>query len=206
MARKRRRKRTNNPRRRRRYTRRRRRNPGALLVNPRRRRSRSRRRYRRRNPAGLKSGFDSLLSLLFPATLGGVALGFVDSKILGTRGTIIRMGGKLGLALAFTTFGEKWLGRDGSRAAAAGVLATIGQEIGVRLGGGMVAMTKEEGVQALIEAAVEDEEVAALIEGADDGSDMDDIENAIIAMESQAAQMQELGAAGEYEMLARSGW
>lgn len=190
-----------NPRRRRRTARRRRRNPGALVVNPRRRTSR--RRYRRRNPASLKGGVDALLSLLFPATLGGVALGFIDSKILGTRGTIIRMGGKLVLALGFTTIGEKWLGRDGSRAAAAGVLATIGQEIGVRLGGGMVAMTKEEGVKALIEAAVEDENVAALIEGnGGGGTDADEIEDAIIAMESRAAQMEELGANGDYEMIA----
>lgn len=55
------------------------------------------------------------------------------------------------------------MGKENSRIAMGAVVSTIGHELGVRLGGGMVAMTKQEGVSALIEAAAEDEEVAALL-------------------------------------------
>ena len=204
---KRRRRKTSNPKRRRRTTKRRRRsNPGALMMNPKRRR-----RSRRRNPAGLKDTLGELTSIALPATVGGAAIGFVDSKFLGTSGFLIRTAGKVAVALGIGHFGKKMFGEVGSKVAMGAVLSTIGHEVGVKFGGGMVAMNKAEGVNALIEAAAEDEQVAALIEAAEEGyddgnmgSDFNELEDAIIQMESDAAYAQELGDVDDYEMIAEA--
>lgn len=181
--------------------RRRKRNPGAYLMNPKRRR-------RRRNP-GRMAG--DLLSVAAPALIGGGVMGFVDSKFLGTSGTLIRTVVKGGVALGLGTVGRRFFGDVGAKVAMGSVISSIGYEAGVRLGGGMVAMTKQEGVKALIEAAAEDDEIAALIEQAAEGQEEevgdegDDIEgateDAIIKMESQAARQDEIGD----EMIAEEG-
>jgi hypothetical protein len=104
-----------------------------------------------------------------PATLGGVVIGFMDSKFLGPLGTIGRMVGKILTAVVVAAVGRKWLGPVGTGVAMGAILGTVGSEIGVRLGGGMVAMTKREGVQELVEMAATDAqtqaELGALIEG-----------------------------------------
>ena len=161
--------------------RRRRRNPGALLVNPRRRRRRrnprrvsrrrrrnpSRRFYRRarrRNP-GLASlvrlGAKDIMIAAIPATIGGFAIGFIDSKFLGQLGTVARTAGKLLTAFLVGTVGKRWLGPVGSGIATGAILGTIGHEFGVRAAGGMVAMTKKESVSQLIEQAATDAEMQA---------------------------------------------
>lgn len=165
----------------RRGKRRRRRNPGALLVNPsRRRRSRRRRtnpsrRRRRRNPGFggyAKQGLRDIMMAAIPATLGGIVIGFVDSKFLGTAGTIGRNVGKLLTAVVVAALARKKLGPVGTGVALGAVLGTIGHEVGVRLGGGMVTMTKREGVKELVEMAATDAEtqaeLGALIEGEDE--------------------------------------
>lgn len=161
--------------------RRRRRNPGALLVNPRKRRrskrrsgGRGRRRARRRNPgigAYARAGLRDIVTAAIPATIGGLAIGFIDSKFLGSQGTIARNIGKVLTAVALAALGRKWFGPVGTGVALGAVLGTIGHEVGVRLGGGMVAMSKTEGVRELVAMAATDDEtqreLGALIEGGD---------------------------------------
>lgn len=175
--------------------RRRRRNPGALLVNPRRKR-RSRRRSRRRNPhrrrrrnalvinprrgrrrrrrnpgiAGFaRQGMKDIVMAAIPATIGGIVIGLVDSKLLGPMGTIGRTIGKLVTAVLVAAVGRRWLGPMGTGVAMGAILGTIGHEVGIRLGGGVVAVTKKEGVQELVEMAATDAEVQAQLQGLVEG-------------------------------------
>lgn len=142
-----------------------RRNPHALMVNPR------RKRRRRRNPslaATVRGGLGDALALALPATFGGAAIGFVDSKIGGRFGFVGRTAVKLGVAIAAGTIGRKFLGARGGDVAMGAVLSTIGHEIGVRAGGGIVALTRREGVSALLDAAADDPEIAALLDAPPD--------------------------------------
>lgn len=160
--------------------RRRRRNPGALMVNPRRRRRRVRRRNphrrRRRNPgigSYAKQGLKDIAIAAIPATLGGILIGFVDAKLLGPLGTIGRNIGKLIVAAGGAALLRKRLGPVGTGVFMGSIVGTMGHEFGVRLGGGMVTMTKREGVRELVEMAATDAEtqaeLGALVDGADDG-------------------------------------
>jgi hypothetical protein len=167
---------------------RRRRNPGALMVNPRRRRRRARRanprrrhHRRRRNPGGLqrfaKAGLHDIMVAAVPATIGGLVIGFVDSKFLGTMGTIGRNIGKLLTAVMVGTLGRRFLGPVGTGVAMGAVLGTIGHEFGVKLGGGMVAMTKGEGVRELVEMAATDAETQAELGALIEGNDFEDAQH-----------------------------
>src|SRR5687767_296888 len=159
--------------------RRRRRNPGALMVNPRRRKRRARRsnprRRRRRNGIGsyARAGLKDIAIAAIPATLGGILIGFVDAKLLGPLGTIGRNIGKLLVAAGGAALLRKKLGPAGTGVFLGSIVGTIGHEFGVRLGGGMVTMTKREGVRELVEMAATDAEtqaeLGALVDGADDG-------------------------------------
>lgn len=162
---------------------RRRRNPGALMVNPRRRRRRRARRSnprrrhhrRRRNPgigAYAKSALHDVMIAAIPATIGGIVIGFADAKLLGPLGTIGRNVGKLVLMAGLAALLRKRLGPVGTGVMSGAILGTIGHEVGVRLGGGMVTMTKREGVRELVEMAATDAEtqaeLGALVDGGDD--------------------------------------
>jgi hypothetical protein len=133
-----------------------------------------------------------------PATVGGIVIGFLDSKLLGTQGTIVRNVGKVMTAILVSTIGRRWLGATGSGIAMGAILGTIGHEVGVRLGGGMVTMTKREGVRELVEMAATDAEtqaeLGALIE--DEGGDQ--IEGAVsdyeAAIEGKASLPKEYAA------------
>lgn len=124
----------------------------------------------------------ALLLAALPATIGGFAMGFIDSKFLGTQGTMVRTAAKLVVAGLFGTVGRKYLGPMGSGIAMGAILGSIGTEFGVKAGGGMIAMTKREGVQELIAGAAYDQEVqaelGALIEG-EDGSAGASYQNAL---------------------------
>lgn len=158
---------------------RRRRNPGALMVNPRRRRRRrarrsNPRRRRRRNPGisgYAKQGLRDIMIAAIPATIGGVVMGFADAKLLGPLGTIGRNVGKLILTAGLAALLRKRLGPVGTGVMSGAILGTIGHEVGVRLGGGMVTMTKREGVRELVEMAATDaetqQELSALVDGDD---------------------------------------
>ncbi len=163
--------------------RRRRRNPGALMVNPRRRRRRRarrsnprRRHHRRRRNPGIgsyaKQGIKDIAIAAIPATLGGILIGFVDAKLLGPMGTIGRNIGKLLVTAGAAALLRKKLGPVGTGVMTGAILGTIGHEFGVRLGGGMVTMTKREGVRELVEMAATDaetqQELGALVEGEGD--------------------------------------
>jgi hypothetical protein len=193
--------------------RRRRRNPGALMVNPRRRRRRRARRSnprrrhhrRRRNPgigAYAKQGIRDIAIAAIPATLGGILIGFVDAKLLGPMGTIGRNIGKLLVTAGAAALLRKKLGPVGTGVMTGAILGTIGHEFGVRIGGGMVTMTKREGVRELVEMAATDAEtqaeLGALVEG--EGGDSIDGE-----FKSAAADYEEALAGGippEYAALA----
>jgi hypothetical protein len=176
-------------------SRRRRRNPGALLVNPTRRRKRRRsrrrnalvvnprrrRRARRRNPgyrrrrrnpgiAGFaRQGMRDIVMAAIPATIGGIVIGLMDAKLLGPMGTIGRTVGKIVTAVIVAAVGRKWLGPMGTGVAMGAILGTIGHEVGIRLGGGILATSKKEGIKELVEMAATDAEtqaeLGALIEG-----------------------------------------
>lgn len=104
-----------------------------------------------------------------PATVGGIIIGVIDSKLLGPMGTIGRVAGKLVTAVLVAAIGRRWLGPMGTGVAMGAILGTIGHEVGIRLGGGIVATSKKEGVQELVEMAATDAEVqaelGALVEG-----------------------------------------
>jgi hypothetical protein len=137
------------------------RNPGAFMVNP----AKNRRR-RRRNPAG-DSIVSDLVSVGLTALVSGGAVGFIDSKI-GNLGFIGRSVVKVGMALGGGFAFKRLLGPRAGLIAMAVPFATLGHETGVKLGGGLVAMTKKQGVAALLEAAADDEEIAALLDGPPD--------------------------------------
>lgn len=149
------------------------------MVNPRRRRRRARRRNphrrRRRNPgigSYAKQGFKDIAIAAIPATIGGILIGFIDAKLLGPLGTIGRNVGKLLVTAGAAALLRKKLGPGGTGVMTGAILGTIGHEFGVRLGGGMVTMTKREGVRELVEMAATDAEtqaeLGALVEGGDD--------------------------------------
>lgn len=107
-----------------------------------------------------------------PATIGGVVIGFADAKLLGPLGTIGRNVGKLVLMAGLAALLRKKLGPVGTGVMSGAILGTIGHEVGVRLGGGMVTMTKREGVRELVEMAATDaetqNELSALVDGPDE--------------------------------------
>ena len=104
-----------------------------------------------------------------PATIGGVIIGLMDAKLLGPLGTVGRTLGKVVTAVLVAAIGRRWLGPMGTGVAMGAILGTIGHEVGIRLGGGIVATSKKEGVRELVEMAATDAEtqaeLGALIEG-----------------------------------------
>lgn len=116
-----------------------------------------------------RQGMKDIMMAAIPATIGGVVIGLMDSRFLGPMGTVGRMVGKLLTAVVVAAVGRRFLGPMGTGVAMGAILGTIGSEIGVRLGGGMVAMTKKEGVQELVEMAATDAETQAQLQGLIEG-------------------------------------
>jgi hypothetical protein len=110
----------------------------------------------------IRGGAKDIMLAAIPATIGGFVIGFVDSKFLGAAGTVARTLGKLVTAFVVGSLGKRWgLGQTGAGIAMGAILGTIGHEFGVKAGGGMIAMTKKEGVSELIAGAAYDAEVQA---------------------------------------------
>lgn len=115
----------------------------------------------RRNPGFVGAAKETLFAAL-PAVAAGAGIGFVDTKILAGRSIIIRVGAKLGAAavaamalrsrpkMAFATMGA--------------ILGTVGYEGGVRVGGGVIAASKTQGMKELAAMAAEDEQSLGLLQ------------------------------------------
>ena len=143
--------RASNPRRVRRH-RRARRNPG--------RRHHRRHRARRRNP-GFGGIIGNVLNIGVPAYGGAFAANFIDSKFLGDKSTIVRIGAKLLEFVGLSFLSRKF--PNAAPAAMAGVIATLGAEHGTMLGGGVPGGPSTVTVKKIAEMVAEDEHLGVLL-------------------------------------------
>lgn len=136
-----------------------------IMVNPRRRRARRSRRFsmaprrhvrhhrRRRNPAG--GGFlKNFVKNAIPGALVGGAAGFVDAKFLSDKSEMVKIGGKLAMAVGAGLLLRKKPAAAGI--AIASILATLGYETGVKAAGGVVAGSPTDATKQLKALIVED--------------------------------------------------
>jgi len=114
----------------------------------------------RRNP-GIMSAAKETLTAAVPAVIAGVGIGFLDTKVLAGRSIIIRVGAKVGAAaiaaMALRSRPKIALATMGA------ILGTLGYEGGVRLGGGVIATSRPQGIKELAAMAAEDEESLGLL-------------------------------------------
>lgn len=135
-----------------------------VVMNPRRGRRR-RRNALVLNPGGVGNVIGSVAKTAIPAIGGGFLANFVDGKFLGSKSSIVRILGKVGLAAAVGVVGKR-VAPQGAAAAMAGVLGTIGGDLGARAAGGLPAIPAQQATKAGLAAmAAEDDNVAALLEG-----------------------------------------
>lgn len=132
--------------------------------NPRRHRRRSnpgRRHFRRRRNPGLGGPIKSVVRALIPSAAGGLGAGLLDAKIAGNWPMPLRIGAKLVAA----ALGGAVLRRNPISAAAfmGSMIGSAGYEGGVRLGGGVIATSKGQGMKELAAMAAEDEESLGLL-------------------------------------------
>jgi hypothetical protein len=135
--------------------RRRRRRNSATMVNPRRRRS-LRRVRRRRNPGGIGQIIRDTIKVAIPALGAGFGIGYLDSKVLGDKSTLVRVGGKIGLAAAIGVLLRRR--PDLARAAMATVIGTLGYEQGLTIAGGTVAVSKPAAAKQLAALVFQDQQ------------------------------------------------
>jgi len=131
----------------------------------RRRRSNPHRRHhrRRRHNPGLNASaaIKSVGKALIPAVAGGLGAGLLDAKVTGGMSAIVRVGAKLGVA----ALGGALLRKNPMRAAAfmGAMVGTAAYEAGVRIGGGVIAVSKAQGMHELAALAAEDDENLGLL-------------------------------------------
>jgi len=114
----------------------------------------------RRNP-GIVASVKETLFTAVPAVIAGAGVGFLDTKILAGRSMVIRVGAKVGLA---AVAGMLLRSRPKMAMATMGaVLGTLGYEGGVRIGGGVIATSRPQGIKELAAMAGEDEESLGLL-------------------------------------------
>lgn len=115
----------------------------------------------RTNPGIMATAKETLWSAI-PAGVAGVGMGFLDTKILAGRSAIIRVGAKIGASVVAGLLLRK---RPKMAFAAMGAcLGTLGYEGGVRLGGGVIATSRVQGIKELAAMAGEDEEALGLLQ------------------------------------------
>lgn len=127
-----------------------------IMVNPRRKRhvrrrrnprrfTAARRHFRRRRNPGIGGGLALFAKTGIPAVLAGGTAGFVEAQFLGKSSALVQVGAKLGIAagLGLLTRKHPML----SVSLMAGVLGTLGFEQGVKMGGGVVAMSAAGGAK-----------------------------------------------------------
>lgn len=146
--------------------RRRRRTPATHTHRRRRRRSNGRRhihrRHRRHNPGFSAGGaIKSVTKALIPAAAGGLAAGLLDARVTGAMSAPLRVGAKLAVA----ALGGALLRKNPLRAAAfvGAMVGTAAYEAGVRVGGGVIAVSKAQGMHELAALAAEDDENLGLL-------------------------------------------
>ncbi len=120
---------------------------------------------------------------VMPMGLGAVAgavAGYADTKFLATR-PLVSVLSKVGLAVV----GAAFLGRKHPALAygwAGGMMGSTGYSFGVKMAGGLVALSPQSALKGLADMAAEDPDMAAQIAGladvVDDGSGMGDIGDA----------------------------
>jgi len=162
-----------------------------VVTNP--RRGKGRRRHRRNalvlNPAGAIGGaVGGVMKTAIPAIGGGFLASFIDGKFLGKFGAVGRIVGKVGLAAAVGVIGRRFA-PAGSAAAMAGILGTIGGDLGARAAGGLPSIPAQKATKAGLAAmAQEDEQIASLLQGmgiivqgmgADDGDEIGEGEDGL---------------------------
>jgi len=158
---------TTKPRRRKTMARRRRRRSTAPHTHRRRRRRINGRRHhhrrRRHNPGGMNAGaaIKAVGKALIPAVAGGLGAGLLDAKVTGGMSAPIRVGAKLAVA----AIGGALLRKNPMRAAAfmGAMVGTAAYEAGVRVGGGVIAVSKAQGMHELAALAAEDDENLGLL-------------------------------------------
>jgi len=115
----------------------------------------------RRNP-GIMAAAKETLTAAVPAVIAGAGIGFLDTKILAGRSILIRVGAKVGAAaLAAVLLRSK---PKMALATMGAVLGTLGYEGGVRVGGGVIATSRPQGIKELAAMAAEDEESLGLLQ------------------------------------------
>jgi hypothetical protein len=147
--------------------RRRRRNPGGMVAVNRRRRRRHnpRRRHARRNPGmgSLMSSFKQALPMAVGGVAGGVAAGFIDTKVFVGRPTLSILA-KLGAAVVGgMVLRRRYPGL--ANGLVGGMMGSVGYAVGVKLGGGMVAHNAAGAIKGLGDMAGEDQNLTNLLSG-----------------------------------------
>jgi hypothetical protein len=138
--------------------RRRRRNPSALLVNPRRRNPAMKR--RRRNP-GLGGVAMQVMKTGGPALATAAALGALDVKFFSDKPKIVGVLAKLGVGVG-ALIGLRGKPQYAVPIACA-AFASIGNDLGVKLAGGMVGGSRAATTKEMGQIAAEDEERFGLL-------------------------------------------
>lgn len=122
------------------------------------RKHRRRHARRHRNPGGMLKGLPGqALKIGVPAIVAGAAAGFVESKFLGAKSPMVR-----GLARVAMGLGAAALLRKNpmrAAVAAGAIIGGIGNEAGIRMGGGLVLTSKTAGMKELAEAMSADDEM-----------------------------------------------
>lgn len=138
--------------------------PRVLVANPRRRRKNPR---RARNPMGsiVQTAKSVVMPMAAGAAAGGLA-GFIDAKFLSTKPTT-SIAAKLGLAF-LGAFALRKKHPAIAMGFAGGMVGATGYGVGVKLGGGHVALNGLQGLKGLADMAADDPEVADLIAGLGD--------------------------------------
>lgn len=136
------------------------RRPRIVYVNPRKRRHRHRR-HHRRNPS-VGGALKGILAALIPAAAGGFGAGLIDTKVTANMPTVARVGAKLAVA----ALGGALLRKNPVRAAAfmGAMVGTAAYEPGIRMGGGVVAVGRPQGMKELAAMAAEDEQSLGLLQ------------------------------------------
>lgn len=144
--------------------------PRVLVANPRRKRKNPRRHHharRARNPMG--SIVQTAKAIVMPMAAGagaGALAGFIDAKYLSSKPTT-SIAAKLGLAF-LGAFALRKKHPQIAMGFAGGMVGATGYSMGVKFGGGHVALNGLQGLKGLADMAAEDPEVADLIAGLGD--------------------------------------
>lgn len=110
---------------------------------------------------GIKGTIKTTLRAAVPAVIAGAGGGYLVSKMLANSSTMVKIGAKVGLAIAAGMLLRKR--PAASYAAMGGVLGSIGFELGTQAGGGVVASSKAVAMKEMAMLVRSDPRMAALV-------------------------------------------